>query len=69
MKEGWFGDEHFIIFNENESVVATEEYAISNYLEGFQVVGLLGWDDFIVSNGSQFFTLPTVGVFQVSCHH
>lgn len=62
MKEGWFEEDHFIIFNEAESIVATKDYGISNYLEGFQMLGLLGWDDFILSNGSKFYTLPTVPI-------
>ena len=62
MKEGWCGEDHFILFDENETILATEEYGISNYLDGFQVVGLLGWDDFILSNGSQFYMLPTIPI-------
>ncbi|ELC0660804.1 hypothetical protein SD340_004184 [Vibrio fluvialis] len=62
MKEGWFGEDHFILFDEKESALATEEYCFFNYLDGFQVVGLLGWDDFIVSDGLKFYTIPSVPI-------
>lgn len=62
MKEGWFGEDYFILFDEKESVLATEEYCFLNYLGGFQVVGLLGWDDFIVSDGLKLYTIPTVPI-------
>jgi hypothetical protein len=56
MNEGWHGDEHFIVLTDDEAREATERYGLSERLAGFQIVGLRGWDDFILrdSNGRLF---------------
>jgi hypothetical protein len=63
MKEGWLGDEYLILFDDLEVAAFSERYALSRFLPGFQVLGLRGWDDFIVrdSQGSTF-TIPTVPI-------
>ena len=61
MIEGWHGNDHFVVFDELETEEATQRYGIEERLPGFQIVGLRGWDDFIIreTNG-QLFTVPTV---------
>src|SRR6266699_1745423 len=63
MNEGWFGDDHFILFTPEESAEASAKYAIEKLLPGFTVMGLRGWDDFLVKNvEGHTFTVPTVPV-------
>jgi hypothetical protein len=61
MNEGWANDEHFIVFNDEESREATLRYGLAERLPRYTIVGLRGWDDFVVrdSNG-QLFSVPTV---------
>jgi hypothetical protein len=61
MGEGWRGEEYLILFDAEESRRATERYHVSRLLPGFRVIGLRGWDDFIVcdSDGAMC-TVPTV---------
>ena len=61
MREGWLGDNYLILFDESEIPLVSERYAISNSLPGYQILGLLGWDDFIVrSSAGQAYSVPTV---------
>jgi hypothetical protein len=61
MVEGWSGDDHIILFDEVEVADATQRYSIREFLPGFQVVGLHGWDDFIVRDDSgRSYSVPTV---------
>jgi hypothetical protein len=61
MKEGWVGDVYLILFGESEVANLSELYGFSEMLPGYQVLGLRGWDDFIVqdSEGRTCF-IPTV---------
>ena len=61
MNEGWLDEDYLILFSESEIPGISGKYAISQFLQGFQILGLLGWDDFIVrdSRGATF-TIPTV---------
>jgi hypothetical protein len=61
LNEGWLNDDYLILFPETEVASISEKYSVSRFLPGFQILGLLGWDDFIVrdSKGATF-TLPTV---------
>lgn len=61
MIEGWDGDDYLILFDEAESEQLTEGYGVRQYLPEVAVVGLLGWDDFILRDyGGQVFRIPTV---------
>lgn len=62
MKDGWQNDDHFILFeSQEEAMAATARYGLSEYLPGYFVVGLKGWDDFILCDTSgKYFTVPTV---------
>ena len=61
MREGWYGDDYLILFDESESLSASEHYEITQFLPGYRVIGLRGWDDFILrdSNGATY-TVPTL---------
>jgi hypothetical protein len=59
MNEGW--DDYLILFDELEVATMTERYALSQFLPGYQVLGLRGWDDFIVCDSQgRTFSIPTV---------
>jgi len=62
MKDGRHNDEHFILFeSQEEARAATARYSLSDFLPGFFVVGLKGWDDFILCDTHRrYFTVPTV---------
>ena len=61
MNEGWQNDDYFIIFTEDESLAAMKAYGIDHHLPGYTLLGLRGWDDFIVINSSGvMFTIPTL---------
>jgi hypothetical protein len=61
MNEGWLGDDYLILFDEGEVVSASARYAISQLLPGYQVLGLRGWDDFILrDSGEKTYSVPTV---------
>ncbi len=61
MTEGWNGDDYLILFDEGEISLVSDRYAISRSLPGFQVIGLRGWDDFIVRDSAgQIYCVPTV---------
>jgi hypothetical protein len=61
MREGWQGEDYLILFEESEIVEVTQKYEVAGVLGGYQVVGLMFWDDFILrDNGGSYFTVPTV---------
>ena len=61
MKEGWHGEDYLVLFTDKEIQVESERYGISAMLPGYQVIGLRGWDDFIVQGpDGEVSTVPTV---------
>lgn len=62
MIEGWHNDDYLVLFeDQTEALRMTELYGIQQHLPGYTIVGLLGWDDFILTDTKQqFFTIPTV---------
>jgi hypothetical protein len=61
MNEGWVGDDYLILFDESEVATMTERYAFSQFLPGYEVLGLRGWDHFIVRDSQgRTFSIPTV---------
>ena len=62
MKEGWHNDEHFVLFeSQEEARSATIRYGLPDYLPDFFIVGLKGWDDFILCDlRGDYFSVPTV---------
>jgi len=63
--EGWDGDDYLILFDEAESKQLTEGNGVKKYLPELTVVGILGWDDFILrDNAGELFRVPTVPLLQ-----
>jgi hypothetical protein len=61
MTEGWHNEDYLITFEERESIDLSLRYEIDKYLAGYRIVGLRGWDDFIVAGvDGKLFTVPTV---------
>ncbi|WP_238340624.1 hypothetical protein [Pseudomonas kairouanensis] len=61
MNEGWQHDDYFIVFAEDESKAAMKAYRFDHHLPGYTLLGLKGWDDFIVINSfGVMFTIPTL---------
>lgn len=61
MREGWCSDDYLILFEDSEVVPTSDRYEITQLLPGFKVIGLRGWDDFILqdSKGATY-SVPTV---------
>jgi hypothetical protein len=63
MTEGWHGDDYLNLFDENEASELTARYELSRWLPGFLIVGLKGWDDFILQGErAELATVPTVPI-------
>ena len=63
MYEGWVGDDYLVLFSESEIAAANDRYGFEKLLPGFRVLGLRGWDDFIVQDSAgKCFSIPTVPV-------
>jgi len=63
MREGWYGDDYVILFSEDEATTASRRYGIGEALPGYTIVGLWGWDDFLVRDpAGHTFTVPTVPI-------
>jgi hypothetical protein len=63
MLEGWYEDTYFVLFDSQESTDLTARYGLERCLPGYVVVGLAGWDDFIVRDrAGAYFNVPTVPV-------
>lgn len=61
MIEGWHADDYLILFDEAEAAAISAQYGIDRYLAGHVIVGLKGWDDFLVrGKDGRFATVPTV---------
>jgi hypothetical protein len=61
VREGWVGDNYLILFEDDELPVAFANYSFPEFLPGYKLLGLRGWDDFIVDdNAGHLFTIPTV---------
>jgi hypothetical protein len=61
MNEGWNGHQYLVLFADEEIQAVSERYGIATMLPEYQIIGLRGWDDFIVQNRrGNLFTVPTV---------
>jgi len=61
MTEGWIGDDYLILFEASEVTTWSERYALSQFLPGYQLLGLRGWVDFIVRDSQgKTFSIPAV---------
>jgi hypothetical protein len=52
VQEGWLGDDYFVLFSPEERHLATREYKVGDFLPGYAVVGLVGWDDLLLQDPS-----------------
>lgn len=62
MREGWAAEDNYLIlFDDAERGPAAQRYNLTSMLPGFALIGLLGWDDFLVRDAKQqLFSVPTV---------
>ena len=61
MDEGWFAEQHFVLFTEAEARSAITRYGIAEALPGYSLLGLAGWDNFLLrSPVGETFIAPTV---------
>ena len=61
MNEGWQNQDYLILLDRDESFAAMQAYRFDRYLPGYTLIGLKGWDDFIVINASGvMLTVPTL---------
>ena len=63
MNEGWCNKDYLVLFSKEEILAKTKQYDVPAYLPGFRVIGLKGWDDFIVADPKgRLFSVPTVPI-------
>lgn len=62
MKSGWHQNIHYNIFTEEEALCFYTKYNIDNYIPEYRLIGLIGWDDFIISKNNEFYKIPTVPI-------
>jgi len=64
MKEGWSSDgDYFILFEEGEQSETAERYQLPDLLPGFELLGLRGWEEFLVRGvDGQIFAVPVVPI-------
>jgi hypothetical protein len=61
MREGWHDEDYLVLLSEQESSEASRGYGIQACLPGYQILGLRGWDDFIVRDVTgSVYTVPSV---------
>ena len=61
MAEGWHNDDYLILFDEESVPDLSRRYGIATCIAGHEIVGLCGWDDFILRDGNgNLFRIPTV---------
>ncbi len=61
MREGLSGENYLIVFDDDERAAAADRYGLASALPGCILVGLSGWDDFLVRDAhGRLFRVPTV---------
>ena len=61
MNEGWVGDQYVILFDAKEVPFVSEKYKIGKAIPGYEIAGLIGWDDFMLRDANgQTYKVPTV---------
>lgn len=60
--QGWNNDNYLMLFDDRkEAEVMHDRYGIATVFPEYELVGLTGWDDFILRDPcSQLFTVPTI---------
>jgi len=67
MREGWSNDDYWSLCeNQNEAERLTFLYGLSEFVPDHFIIGLKGWDDFILADrAGQHFSIPTVPLNRV----
>ncbi|OED13445.1 hypothetical protein [Burkholderia sp. A2] len=61
MVEGWHGDDYIVLFVDEEASATASACGFNTALPGFSLLGLRGWQDFIVEDeAGATFTIPCV---------
>ena len=62
MHEGWHNDDYLILFDHCEVEQKQQEYGFNQLLPGYRLLGLIGWDDFLVMEhaSQKLFRIPTI---------
>lgn len=61
MNEGWHNDDYLILLSQDESATATAAYGFARIMPGYRMLGLRGWEEFIViDSDGELHTVPTV---------
>src|SRR5262245_56331398 len=62
MREGWCNEEYWLLCEDREEAeLLTTMYGLADHLPSYLIIGLKGWDDFILTNGEdQYFLVRTV---------
>jgi hypothetical protein len=62
MREGWCNDDYWSLCeDQKEAEQLTAIYGLADYLPGYFIVGLKGWDDFILCDREgEHFVVPTL---------
>lgn len=68
MREGWCNEDYWALCeDQKETEHLTTLYSVAEYLPGYFIVGLKGWDDFVLADReSQYFLVPTVPMERAS---
>jgi hypothetical protein len=64
MKEGWHNDDYLILFDGPEVEQKERDYGFARRIPGYTLLGLVGWDDFLVMEraSQRLFLIPTIPV-------
>jgi hypothetical protein len=64
MKEGWHNDDYLVLFEGAEIEQREQDYGLDRLLPGHRLLGLVGWDDFLVleTASQKLFRVPTVPI-------
>jgi hypothetical protein len=62
MTYGWYNDIHYNLFSPDEVDIYLKKNALQKYFSSYQLVGLVGWDDFLLKQNNSYYTIPTVPI-------
>ena len=64
MKEGWHNDDYLILFEGSEIEEKEKDYEIDRFLPGCRLLGMVGWDYFLVMDreNQKVFRVPTIPI-------
>ncbi len=63
MQEGWCDNDYIILYDSNLAGQVAAKYELHRFLGGYSLIGLRGWDDFIVAAPDRkTYTIPTIPI-------